>query len=154
MPFDGLDPRVRNEVARLAARRILHPDPMVAASSVEWAYGVLTRRTRVRTLGRLGLSAAINLVAFGSLPDGDGLVGLWRRRRLGKRIVTAAERAGFRQATWALMPTARGPKIRVADLAAGAGRVHKASDGRARARHDRRAVPRARRRGDESGRAG
>lgn len=137
VPFSSLDPVARKEVKLAAARGELHPDPIVAASSIEWARSRLTKKATLRAVAVLAVGSTINAVAFHDAPDGAGLVELWRSRRLGRRIVRAAERAGVELPAWAFISSARGAKIPVSELVTRAGFGIELQEGRRPRRHGR-----------------
>jgi hypothetical protein len=133
--FETLGASTRREVQLAAARGELHPDHVVAASSIEWARARLKMRAGAGAATGLALSTVINLFVFSDLPGGGGVAEWWRNRRLGKQILVIAERTGYQTPPWALVSGGRPSKIAVADLVARAGFAVEASDERARPRH-------------------
>lgn len=115
VPFEQLPLAARDEVKWLAKRGSLHPDPMIAASSLDWAQ----RARRVR--GRAGFAAALAVEATISiaLNDASGGVGWPERfayRRTAKRLIRLAKRSGWQPPAWASVPEDRGPMISAEDL--------------------------------------
>ena len=103
--FGALPAPTRADVERAARRGRLHPDPMVATSSVEWA-----RRCRARSLSlsKLALSAvgaAASAGLLGDAPEVEGLKAWWHDRRLAKRILAAAGRCEIPAPTWSIPST-------------------------------------------------
>ena len=104
LPYAALPESTRADVAIAARSGRLHPDPMVAISSLDWARRRLTPRSGVARLAVIAVAAASSAGVFGDAPDADGLARWWRDRRLARRIVAAAERSGVELPEW---PTPR-----------------------------------------------
>ena len=123
VPFASLDAAKRSEVRRLARDGQLHPDPVIAASSVAWAYKMRSPRSRLGRIGGLAVSGALGVAGFfvsalDYVPSPGPDVGGWvRQQRLTKRVVRAADATNYEPPDWVHIQEGRGPRMSVADLA-------------------------------------
>ena len=91
--FRALPAPTRAEVEQAARRGRVHPDPLVAVSSVQWAQRRMAPRSAVARLAVILVAAASSAGLFADVPGVDGLMQWWRERRLARRILVAARRS-------------------------------------------------------------